>query len=119
MWQLGLDFRLGFKVVLLWIGRIGIGKRSLYFRFSFRCGTGEFALRQIIEQFLVGFVIHTIFFVTVTRTQRQVKQKPSLRGVWNVVLDLVFLEVPGDASGFRDELADVAAVRVENFLFAH
>src|SRR5229473_572736 len=49
---------------------------------------------------------------------RQVKQKLSLRCIWNIVLDLVFLEVPGDASGFRNEFADVAAVRIENLVFA-
>src|SRR5260370_30135915 len=49
----------------------------------------------------------------------QIEQKLFLRCVWNVVLDLVFLEVPGNASGFRNELADIAAVRVESFVFAH
>jgi len=66
----------------------------------------------------LGFAIVLAPFAFVI-SPRQVKQKLSLRGVWNIVLDLVFLEVPGDASGFRDELANISAVGIEDFLFAH
>src|SRR4029077_4425548 len=47
----------------------------------------------------------------------EIVEELSLRCVRNVVLDFILLEVPGDASGFGNELADVVAVRVERFVF--
>ena len=48
---------------------------------------------------------------------REVIQKLSFRGVWNVVLDLVLFEVPGDAGSLGNQFADVAAIRAKRALF--
>ena len=65
-----------------------------------------------------GFAIVLAPFAFIIRA-RQIEQELSLCCVWNIVLDLIFLEMPGDSSGFRNQLADVAAIRIENFLFVH